>query len=156
MDEIDLILLSLEADRANVSPVIACLYTGAVAPPYCEPMPRAPEPATNMAFDIKFSEIWGHALAANRAVHDGAILIGRDKGADTYRVIGWSYRLFPPPGPVPAEPNRGSAFNSCLAMSNVEAIDRIYLVSKEGVFKFKQGCVSRLALNVLMSNQPDL
>lgn len=32
-----------------------------------------------------------------------------------------------------AESNRGSAFNSCLAMSSVETVDRVYLISKGGV-----------------------
>jgi hypothetical protein len=150
MDEIDLILLALEADRANGSPVIACLYTGLAVPSYCEPMPRTPEPATGTAFDINFSSVFRQALAANPAVHDGAILIGREKASDAYHVVGWSYRLFPPPGPAAAEPNRGSAFNSCLAMSNVEAIDRIYLASTDGVFIFRHGCVSRLGQRVLM------
>jgi hypothetical protein len=72
------------------------------------------------------------------------------RASDAYRVVGWSYRLLPPPGLAAAEPNRGSAFNSCLAMSNVETIDRIYLVSADGVFSFREGCVSRLGQNVLM------
>jgi hypothetical protein len=105
-----------------------------------------------MAFDINFSSVFGQALAATPAVHDGAILIGREKASDVYHVVGWSYRLFPPPSPAAAEPNRGSAFNSCLAMSNVEAIDRIYLASAAGIFIFRQGCVSRLGQKVSMKS----
>jgi hypothetical protein len=97
-----------------------------------------------MAFDEKFSLVFVQALVANPAIHDGAILIGRQGDRDTYRILGWSYRLLPPPGPTAAEANRGSAFNSCLAMSNVKTIDRIYLVSADGVFRFRQRCISRL------------
>jgi hypothetical protein len=31
------------------------------------------------------------------------------------------------------EPNRGSAFNSCIAMSLVDRIDGLYLISKLGI-----------------------
>lgn len=145
MDEIDRIFVALKTDIANGSPIIACLYTGLVLPSYCEPMPRRPEPAIGMEFDTNFSEVITTALVTNFAVHDGAILIGRRTSSDTYRMVGWSYRMFPPPGPVEVEPNRGSAFNSCLAMSHVETIDCAYVVSAEGVFKFKQGSVSILS-----------
>jgi len=102
-----------------------------------------------MAFDSDFFSVFAQALGANPAVHDGAILIGRQRASDAYRIVGWSYRLLPPPGPAAAEPNRGVAFNSCLAMSSVETIDRIYLVSADGVFSFRQRCVSRLGQKVL-------
>jgi hypothetical protein len=52
-----------------------------------------------MAFDEKFSLVFVQALVANPAIHDGAILIGRQGDRDTYRILGWSYRLLPPPGP---------------------------------------------------------
>jgi hypothetical protein len=64
--------------------------------------------------------------------------IGRSLSRLPYYIVGWSYRLFPPQGACEAEPNRGSAFNSCLAMSSVETVDRVYLISKGGVFRFKK------------------
>ena len=150
MDQIDIIFMAVEADRANWSPVIGCLYTGSTLPPHCVPMPRRPEPATGMALNAHFSSVLMQALTVNPAVHEGAILIGRPRASDAYRIVGWSYRLIPPPGSVEAEPNRGSAFNSCLAMSSVETIDRIYLVSADGVSNFRHGCVSRLTQRVMV------
>lgn len=150
MDQIDRIFVAMEPDRPHGAPVIGCLYTGASLPRYCVRMPRRPEPAIGIALDAHFSSILEKAVALNPAIHDGAILIGRPRASDPYRIFGWSYRLIPPPGPVEAEPNRGSAFNSCLAMSSVETIDRIYLVSADGVFIFKCGCVSRLKSGVMV------
>lgn len=144
MDQIDRIFVAVEANRAHGSSLIGCLYTGSTLPPHCIPMPRRPEPATGIAVDASFPSILLQALAVNPAVHDGAILIGRKRSTDAYRIAGWSYRLVPPPGPAESEPNRGSAFNSCLAMSSVETIDRIYLISADGVFRFRHGCVSKL------------
>jgi len=144
LDQTDRIFMAMEADRRQGAPVIGCLYTGSSLPPYCVRMPRRPEPATGMALDARFASVLEEALALNPAIHDGAILIGRPGTGDPYRIVGWSYRLIPPPGPVEAEPNRGSAFNSCLAMSSVATIDRVYLLSTDGAFSFRHGCVSRL------------
>jgi hypothetical protein len=79
-----------------------------------------PEPVAGMIFDDGFSSVLGRTLELNAAIHDCAIMIGRSVSMLPYYIVGWSYRLFPPHGACEAEPNRGSAFNSCLVMSGVE------------------------------------
>lgn len=143
MDEVDRIFACIDAQRKAASAIIACLYTGADLPAYCAPMPRSPEPEAGMIFDDKFSSVLRRALELNPAVHDGAVMIGRSMSMVPYYITGWSYRLFPPRGACEAEPNRGSAFNSCLAMSNIGMIDRVYLISKDGVFRFEKSQVKR-------------
>jgi hypothetical protein len=65
-------------------------------------------------------------------------MVGRDHASEPYRIIGWSFRLFPEA--IPSTPaNRGSAFNSAQAMSHVPTVDAVYLISKEGVSRFQQG-----------------
>jgi hypothetical protein len=138
MDEVDRIFRCINGLPGIGSAVIACLYTGADLPPYCAPMPRLPNPPAGMIVDEGFPLVVAHMLTSNPALHDGAIMIGRRESGLAYRVEGWSYRLFPPQGACDAEPNRGSAFNSSLAMSSVETVDRVYLISKGGVFRFKK------------------
>jgi hypothetical protein len=97
-----------------------------------------------MLLDDNFRIILAQTIAQNPAVHDGAVMIGRQREGDVYRIIGWSYRLFPPPVDALVQPNRGSAFNSCIAMSLVSQVDRVYLFSKAEMLRFEQGQTSRL------------
>jgi hypothetical protein len=139
MDEVDAIFLRIGEQAGARSPVIACFYTRSKLPPSCAPMLRVPEPDVGAVFNAGFPSILADALLRNPAVHDGAIMIGRAGRAMPYHITGWSYRLYPPEGPGGFEPNRGSAFNSCLAMSRVESVDRVYLKSKEKVIRFEKG-----------------
>jgi hypothetical protein len=136
------IIADLAAQRAGRSTVILCLFTGARLPAACEPMVRFPVPRTDILFDGRFPQELAQAIAQNPAVEDGAIMVGRVSAAVPYRVVGWSFRLFPPSTLVKAPANRGSAFNSCLAMSTVSTVDRVYLVSGSGVFAFYYGEVT--------------
>jgi hypothetical protein len=144
MDEVDRIFVCIDAQRSATSTIIACLYTRIDLPPHCAPMPRLPEPVTGMIFDNGFPSVLGRTLELNAAIHDGAIMIGRSVSMLLYYIIGWSYRLFSPQGACKAQPNRGSAFNSCLAMSSVDTVDRVYLISKGGVFQFKKSIADEL------------
>ena|SRR5271155_2982735 len=143
MDEVDRIFVSINSQRGIGSAVIACLYTGRDLPPHCAPMPRLPKPVSGMILDESFPFVLARTIESNPAVHDGAIMIGRRPGTLPYHVVGWSYRLYPPRGPRKGEPNRGSAFNSCLAMSSVETIDRVYLISRGGLFRFERNVVKK-------------
>lgn len=118
-------------------PIILCFFTGDM-PAYATKMPREPEPASGMTFGIDFMDVFEKALECNAAIHDGAILIGRERAVSPYRIAGWSYRLLPPPLDS-AIPNKGSAFNSCLAMSAVGNVDMLYLFSREGFSIFRAG-----------------
>ena len=107
-------------------------------------MLRLPEPETGQELDDAFDEHLSAALALNDAVHDGAVMVGRTSALERYRICGWSYRLFPAPTATGEEPNRGSAFNSCLAMSVVASIDRTYLISLGRVHRFEGGRLIKL------------
>lgn len=135
----DSCFLALNRARLRYFPVIACLYTGKTSPPNCEPMPRSPMPPLGAGINADLSRCIATAWELNPAVHDGAIMIGREKKDLDYRVKGWSYRLYPPPSAYDAEPNRGSAFNSCLAMSAQPRVDCLYLISGGVVTRFEGG-----------------
>jgi hypothetical protein len=107
-------------------------------------MLRSPEPAVGQPLDASFPDHLAKALDVNTAVHDGAVMLGRDDTNSPYRVTGWSYRLFPVGAAQSTEPNRGSAFNSSLAMSTVRGVDRVYLISRGTIYRFVKGSVSRL------------
>jgi hypothetical protein len=144
MTKIDQIFIDVASAKGMPSPVIACLFTGSACPRDCAGMPMEPVPATGMKLDAGFSALLLRAMRFNPAVHDGAVMIGRDNPDTAYRVIGWSYRLFPKPAPILSVTNRGAAFNSCFAMSFCATVDSIYLVSSREVLKFEKGRISRL------------
>jgi hypothetical protein len=128
----------MRSDRV-ILPIILCFYSGDM-PDYVARMPREPEPAVGMAFGADFLSVLENALTQNAAVHDGAIMIGREQFGSSYRVSGWSYRLLPPAADE-AVPNKGSAFNSCLAMSSVRNVDLVYLFNRGGLSIFRSGAV---------------
>jgi hypothetical protein len=101
-------------------------------------------PDCGILFDADFEIRWRSAIRLNPAIHDGAVLIGRSSRAQQYVIVGWSQRLFPPRWGRDAQMNRGSAFNSCLAMSALETIDAIYLTSKREVYRFVRGEARKL------------
>ena len=102
-------------------------------------MPRLPAPRIGIILSESFGFYLHEAIAMNEAVHDGAIMLGREFSEKEYYVTGWSFRLFPPPTLSAQEPNRGSAFNSCLAMSCVAKVDRLYLINRSATIRFEGG-----------------
>jgi hypothetical protein len=144
MDEIDWLLSDALATNPEQNiPVICCLYTGIDFPPWCTPMARVPAPLMGGTLDHRFRQVVNDAAAKNPAIHDGAVMLGRVSPIAEYRISGWSYRLYPEPFGE-AEPNRGSAFNSCLAMSIVTRVDRLYLLSEGQLIRFQSGRYHRL------------
>jgi hypothetical protein len=142
---LDLIFAAVVEHLNAEVPLIACFYTGIATPSACAPMLRDPEPPIGMEMDGNFAHHFNAALRLNPAVHDGAVLATRNEIADTYRIQGWSYRLFPVPAiGLGEEANRGSAFNSCLAMSLVDRVDRLYLVTRRTVSCFHAGTARRV------------
>lgn len=63
-------------------------------------------------------------------------MVGRTNSLSHYRITGWSFRLFAPDADVIAPPNRGSAFNSCLAMAACQHVDAMYLRSEGSIRRF--------------------
>ena len=105
-------------------------------------MPRLPSPQIGAALDGGFPDAYRRALVENVEIHDGAIIAGRASTADNYAVIGWSYRLFPPPVANVVEANRGSAFHSALAMSAEADVDAVLLLARREVIIFKNGAIT--------------
>lgn len=125
--------------RKNWPSLLLCLHTGNRWPPYCAPMPRQPSPSPGAQFNTGFLAAYHDAVSFNATIHDGAVLIGREEASASYRVWAWSMRLFPPAVAELAEPNRGSAFNSCLEMSCVPNVDCMYLVTQGELVRFERG-----------------
>lgn len=127
------------SNRLDLSTVMLCFYTGKAAPRFCAAMPRVPAAPVNTTFNAAFLEHYESAISINSAIHDGAVLVGRAQTSDQYLIRSWSVRLYPPPASSNLEPNRGSAFNSCLEMSCVPSVDRLYLLSGRQLTRFMNG-----------------
>lgn len=132
-------MLTTVDERQSQSTLIVCFFTGEGHPPHCAAMLRVPEPSIGSRVKGNFHAQIDAAIELNSAVHDGAVIVGRNCTSEDYLIRGWSYRLFPPKNGICQEPNRGSAFNSGLAMSTIEGIDAIYLASDSSVRKFVAG-----------------
>ncbi len=133
---------------AAALPVILCFFTGE-QPSGTSAMPRDPMPPVGALFVRNFARTFAEALAINPAVHDGAVMIGRASPGQPYHVVGWSHRLHPPQAGKTIT-NRGSAFNSCTAMSTVDRVDSLVLIGRNEAFAFKGGIPERL-----QENSPD-
>lgn len=118
-------------EAALQGPLLLCLVTGDEPDPCCERMPRDPAPPTGARFDDTFATHLKAAIAINPAIHDGAVLLRRRDVLTSYCIEGWSYRLMAPTSKEcrPA-PNKGSAYNSCLATSSQAGVDAVYLLSR--------------------------
>jgi hypothetical protein len=144
MESLDEIFRELSPKRPGAATVIVCFYTGSALPSSCAPMLRRPLPDVGMTFDGSFPRRLAQAIEQNPAIHDGATMVGRKRISDPYRVAGWSFRLFPAPAASEPQPNRGSAFDSCVSMSCIPTVDRLYLASELGAFRFESGSVVKL------------
>lgn len=139
--EIEAVLGRLEGRQ---HPVIACFFTSADRLPFIDAMERDPAPPNGVRFGPDFPLVYEAELAANPALHDGALLIGRGAPEAPYQIVGWSMRMYPPPVEAATEPNRGSAYNSCLAMSCVQTVDAVYLASRREIIRFVGGVATQV------------
>lgn len=137
------VLCSADMASVEVRPILLVAATGEL-PEACWPMPRDPLPALGWPFDRTFPARFCAALAQNPAVHDGAVLLLRDRDADAYSVAGWSLRLGASPRLQPVARNRGSAYNSAAATSETKGVDAVYLLTREGLIVFRNGRPSEL------------
>ena len=119
--------------------LILCFFTGERLPQFVAPMVLAPEPPVNCEFDADFAGVRTSVLQLNSAAHDGAVMVGRKSAAEDYRIVGWSHRMFPPDGPRKGATNKGTAYNSCLAMSQIASVDMLYLQSCSQRVVFRSG-----------------
>lgn len=118
---------------------IIVFYTGSDIPDYATEMLRDPLPIGRGTVNDQFLLVLQEALATNPSIHDGAIMCGRTSCIDDYEVVGWSYRLHPPPNEGIRVPNKGSGFNSSLAMSLVNTVDRVLYWSSRIGWCFESG-----------------
>ena len=134
------------------------LYTGPGFPECSSPMVLDPLPHSGHPIDTEFASARQGAISANPHVHDGAIsanphlpdgaiMCGRRIEENQFEVTGWSFRLHPPPVDRPQVPNKGSGFNSSLAMSRVEAVDRVLFWSTGAGWCFEGGSIMGLIRN---------
>ncbi|MFN3687590.1 hypothetical protein [Salinarimonas sp.] len=133
-DREEVLLRALEGVQA-----IVCFHTGRDLPRYVAPMLREPTPPIGQLFGARFSDLFEMARAANPAIEDGAVMIGRERVGEPFQVRGWSYRLYPPPSFVAGLPNMGSGFNSCLELSVVPNVDLVAKSSDHGLYLFERG-----------------
>lgn len=119
--------------------LIVCFFTGKRLPEFVAPMLLVPEAPVNCAFDADFVGARASVLQVNPAVHDGAVMVGRTSAAEDYRIVGWSHRMFPPEGSRKGAANKGTAYNSCLAMSQIASVDMLYLQSRGQRVVFRLG-----------------
>ena len=116
--------------------IIIVLFTGKKLPKYCIPMPRNPEPKSNILLN-NLSDLYFATIKENPSIKDGAILIQLDR--NTLILRGLSYRLYPPFLKVPRLKNMGSGYNSSLDFSGVKRVICVYFINKNGVKKFING-----------------
>ncbi|WP_143271037.1 MULTISPECIES: hypothetical protein [unclassified Azospirillum] len=139
MSDIENYILNARGKLPAYHPLIICLYTAPTFPDYCAPMVRIPRPETGIQVDDSLVEVLNSAVNLNAAIHDGAVMVGRISKDEIYKITGWSFRLYPSSLGDVFEPNRGSAFNSCLAMSYVEKVDALYMLSLDTATCFRSG-----------------
>ena len=123
---------------------ILCLINGADALRYVDPMFRKPCPDVGFLLSNDFANHLDQAIQLNPSIHDGAIICQRRAPGGKYFVEAWSMRLLPPKFSSVDFPNRGSAFNSALAMSVVPQVDAIYCWSNGEVWKFSSGTMTAI------------
>ena len=121
------------------APALLVFSTGTSLPPCAIPMLRTPPPPTGVEFGAEYFGFLSDVVLMNAAVHDGAAVFVRGDQNSPYLLRDWSCRLFPPDAKVCSLPNRGSAFNSGLAMSVVEQVDTVILRSGSEIWAFKSG-----------------
>ncbi len=133
-------VLSDEAQKALLPHTgILCLHSNRSLPEFSVAMPRFPAPEIDWPIDETFHRKIALGITSNPAVHDGAIIAGYDAEEQLYRVLGWSFRLLPPPIETATYNNRGSAFHSSLAMSAVNGIDAVIFWSNGSLLVFDRG-----------------
>jgi hypothetical protein len=145
MEGVGQVFQRMAANDVPGATLIVCLFTGPSLPSNCAPMPRQPKPEVGMPFDSTFPSIFARAYEENPAIHDGAVMVGRTGASEVYRIVGWSFRLFPEAAPVEPQANRGSAFNSAHAMSQVPTVDAVYLLSRTDIFLFRNGAAVQVS-----------
>ena len=138
-ERLDEIMRSTVSRRQPHSTLLVCFFTGLGVPDHCAAMRRDPAPSLGAPVRNSFHHHIDDAIALNPAVHDGAVIIGRDYESAEYEIRGWSFRLFPPATDVVQQANRGSAFNSGAAMSSMTGIDAVYLFSQQVLTRFVCG-----------------
>ena len=141
ISEFNQMLLCSLCSLSSIRTGIIVFYTGQNIPEFSTEMIRDPLPNRGQVVDDGFVFALQQAIELNPSVHDGAIMCGRIESGGEYKITGWSYRLHPPSFREIAVPNKGSAFNSSLAMSFVRSVDRILFWSSGTGWCFQGGVI---------------
>lgn len=110
-------------------------------------MPRDPLPPVGWSMNCDLGERLEEALDLNYSIHDGAIIFERREPTKYPICNGWSYRLYPPEVAAQITPNKGSAFNSALAMSCVSGMEAVLTWSDDRILKFNSGRIDEIQLS---------
>lgn len=122
---------------------IVCLLSTISPLKYIDMMPRTPMPKLEFFIDGDFAKNLIAANKLNPSIHDGAIVAIWEKEKEKYSVRHMSCRLLPPQIGNHSHQNRGSAFNSALAMSNVMQVQKVYFWSNRALHLFESGNLSK-------------
>ena len=141
ISEFNQMLLCSLCSLSSIRTGIIVFYTGQNIPEFSTEMIRDPLPNRGQVVDEGFVFALQQAIKINPAIHDGAIMCGRIACGDGYKITGWSYRLHPPSYKENLVPNKGSAFNSGLAMSFVRSVDRVLFWSSGTGWCFESGSI---------------
>ena len=140
MRTLDIVRSGYHSFRGVGIPEIMIFHTGLHMPEYVSPMPRDPNPNLGVSFGRRYYEVLGNSVEQNQSLHDGAVLFQRQSSYENYALLAWSCRLFPPNARNQVKVhNRGSAFNSCLALSATDQLDLITLFSAKELLVFSDG-----------------
>lgn len=140
-------LLDAEDALKSFGTFIVVFTTGHQALSAYEAMLRDPVPELNWSISHLLESRINAAFEANPSIHDGALIFNRNRKHAEYFAENWSCRLLPKKSlkkGIVAAPNKGVAWNSCLAMSNQDGVDFVVLYSRSAFNLFDQGVVRLL------------
>ena len=118
---------------------LVCFITKQTAFSYIDQMPRSPMPPTGNPLSMEFARELKNALSMNSSIHDGAVIFEDESSEGNYKLKAWSCRLLPPSVSNNTHDNRGSAFNSGLAMSAVDGVEFVFYWSQGDLWRFEAG-----------------
>jgi len=132
-------IITLVSQELPFYPVILCFASSEGFPDHCHPMKRIPSVEIGQRFSEKLGRVLREAVDKNSSIHDGAIIFQKEQSSAEYSLMAWSVRLAPPNFASSEKENKGSAYNSSLAMSAVAGIEFVVLINSETICFFADG-----------------
>jgi hypothetical protein len=132
-------LMTVQRRGVPFHPLILVFATGDVSTNDCVPMKRSPMPPLGAVFTVDIGMILKVAHEENASIHDGAIIFSKEPTSARYKLAAWSARIVSNATPKAAEPNRGSAHNSAVSLSESSNIDLCCILTSNGIIAFQDG-----------------